>query len=84
VSAFDFGEQDSVCYYAMQYIGGVGLVQVLDEVRRLPPQEIVREEIARARSVDQTTNKITESRSAVNPQDRSGGDAPRHGAPADR
>jgi serine/threonine protein kinase/WD40 repeat protein len=35
VSVFDFGEQDGICYYAMQYIAGVGLHDVLDDVRRL-------------------------------------------------
>ena len=35
VPVFDFGEQDGVCYYAMQYIAGVGLDRVLDDVRRL-------------------------------------------------
>src|SRR5262249_20073884 len=35
VPVFDFGEQDGVCYYAMQYIAGVGLNDVLKDVRRL-------------------------------------------------
>src|SRR5262249_45237680 len=35
VPVFDFGEQDGICYYAMQYIAGVGLHDVLDDVRRL-------------------------------------------------
>jgi serine/threonine protein kinase/WD40 repeat protein len=35
VPIFDFGEQDGVCYYAMQFIAGVGLNDVLDDVRRL-------------------------------------------------
>jgi eukaryotic-like serine/threonine-protein kinase len=35
VPVFDFGEQDGVCYYAMQMIAGIGLNQVIDEVRRL-------------------------------------------------
>jgi hypothetical protein len=35
VPVFDFGEQDGVCYYAMQYIAGVGLDDVLDDVRCL-------------------------------------------------
>ncbi len=35
VPVFDFGEQDGICYYAMQYIAGVGLNAVLDDVRRL-------------------------------------------------
>ena len=34
VSVFDYGEQDGVCYYAMQYISGVGLDGLLEEVRR--------------------------------------------------
>ena len=34
VPVFDFGEQDGICYYAMQYIAGVGLDDVLDDVRR--------------------------------------------------
>ncbi len=32
---FDFGDQDGICYYAMQMISGVGLNEVIDEVRRL-------------------------------------------------
>ncbi len=35
VPVFDYGEQDGVCYYAMQLIIGVGLEQVLEDVRRL-------------------------------------------------
>jgi eukaryotic-like serine/threonine-protein kinase len=35
VPVFDFGQQDDVCYYAMQYIAGVGLDQVVEDVRRL-------------------------------------------------
>jgi WD40 repeat protein len=35
VPVFDFGEQDGVCYYAMQYIAGVGLERVLEDVRHL-------------------------------------------------
>ena len=35
VPVFDYGEQDGVCYYAMQYIDGVGLEHVLEDVRRL-------------------------------------------------
>src|SRR5262249_51641888 len=35
VPVFDFGEQDGICYYAMQYIAGIGLDDVLDDVRRL-------------------------------------------------
>jgi len=35
VPVFDFGEQDGICYYAMQYIDGVGLNDVLDDVCRL-------------------------------------------------
>jgi serine/threonine protein kinase/WD40 repeat protein/tetratricopeptide (TPR) repeat protein len=35
VPVFDFGEQDGVCYYAMQFIAGFGLDLVLDDVRRL-------------------------------------------------
>jgi serine/threonine-protein kinase len=35
VPVFDFGEQDGICYYAMQYITGVGLERVLEDVRRL-------------------------------------------------
>jgi serine/threonine protein kinase/WD40 repeat protein/Tfp pilus assembly protein PilF len=35
VPVFDFGEQDGICYYAMQYIAGVGLNDVLEDVRRL-------------------------------------------------
>ncbi len=35
VPVFDYGEQDGVCYYAMQCIVGVGLDSVLEDVRRL-------------------------------------------------
>ena len=35
VPVFDFGEQDGICYYAMQSIAGVGLDRVLEDVRRL-------------------------------------------------
>jgi eukaryotic-like serine/threonine-protein kinase len=35
VSVFSYGEQDGVCYYAMQFIVGVGLERVLEDVRRL-------------------------------------------------
>jgi hypothetical protein len=35
VPVFDFGEQDGICYYSMQYIAGVGLNAVLDDIRRL-------------------------------------------------
>ena len=35
VSVFDYGEQDGVFYYAMQYIAGVGLERVLADVRRI-------------------------------------------------
>jgi eukaryotic-like serine/threonine-protein kinase len=35
VPVFDYGEQEGVCYYAMQRIEGVGLDQVLKDVRRL-------------------------------------------------
>jgi serine/threonine protein kinase/WD40 repeat protein/tetratricopeptide (TPR) repeat protein len=35
VPVFDYGEQDGVYYYAMQYIAGVGLERVLADVRRL-------------------------------------------------
>jgi serine/threonine protein kinase/WD40 repeat protein/tetratricopeptide (TPR) repeat protein len=35
VSVFDYGEHDGVCYYAMQYIPGHSLEQILVDVRRL-------------------------------------------------
>ncbi len=35
VSVFDYGEHDGVCYYAMQYIAGHSLDQILADVRRL-------------------------------------------------
>ncbi len=35
VPVFDYGQKDGVFYYAMQYIAGVGLERVLDDVRRL-------------------------------------------------
>jgi hypothetical protein len=34
VPVFDFGEQDGICYYAMQYIAGHSLDQVLDDIRQ--------------------------------------------------
>ena len=33
VPVFDYGEQDGICYYAMSLIAGVGLHQVLEDVR---------------------------------------------------
>jgi serine/threonine protein kinase/WD40 repeat protein/Flp pilus assembly protein TadD len=35
VSVFDYGEHDGVCYYAMQYIAGHSLHEILADVRRL-------------------------------------------------
>jgi serine/threonine protein kinase/tetratricopeptide (TPR) repeat protein len=35
VPVFDFGDQDGICYYAMQLISGIGLNQLIDDVRRL-------------------------------------------------
>jgi eukaryotic-like serine/threonine-protein kinase len=35
VPVFDYGQEEGVCYYAMQCIEGVGLDRVLDDVRRL-------------------------------------------------
>ncbi len=35
VSVFDYGEQDGVCYYAMQFIQGQPLDAVLADIRRL-------------------------------------------------
>jgi serine/threonine protein kinase/WD40 repeat protein len=35
VSVFDYGEQDGVCFYAMQFIGGQPLDRVLADLRRL-------------------------------------------------
>ncbi len=35
VPVFDYGEQDGICYYAMQCIVSVGLERVLEDVRRL-------------------------------------------------
>src|SRR5271166_6874465 len=37
VPVFDYGEHDGVCYYAMQWIVGVSLERVLEDVRRLRP-----------------------------------------------
>ncbi len=34
VPVFDYGRQGDVCYYAMQFIAGVGLDRVLEDVRR--------------------------------------------------
>ncbi len=38
VPVFDFGEEDGVCFYVMQYIAGVGLERVLEDVCRLRAQ----------------------------------------------
>ncbi len=35
VPVFDYGQQDGICYYAMPLIAGVGLHQVLEDVRHL-------------------------------------------------
>ena len=35
VSVFDYGEHEGVCYYAMQYIAGHSLHEILADVRRL-------------------------------------------------
>jgi WD40 repeat protein/serine/threonine protein kinase len=35
VPVFDYGEHEGVCYFAMQFISGVGLDRVLADVRRL-------------------------------------------------
>ena len=35
VSVFDYGDQDGVCYYAMQFIQGQPLDRVLADIRRL-------------------------------------------------
>ena len=35
VSVFDYGEHEGVCYYAMQYIAGHNLDEILADVRRL-------------------------------------------------
>ncbi len=35
VPVFDYGEQDGVCFYAMQCIVGIGVDRVLEDVRRL-------------------------------------------------
>ena len=42
VPVFDFGEQDGVCYYAMQCITGVGLEKVLQDVRRSAPRPVTK------------------------------------------
>jgi serine/threonine protein kinase len=39
VSVFDFGEHDGVCYYAMQYIAGHSLDEILLDVRRFRSNE---------------------------------------------
>jgi serine/threonine protein kinase/WD40 repeat protein len=35
VTVFDYGQHDGVCYYAMQYIAGHSLDEVLEDVKRL-------------------------------------------------
>jgi serine/threonine protein kinase/WD40 repeat protein/tetratricopeptide (TPR) repeat protein len=40
VSVFDYGEQDGVCFYAMQYIRGQPLDAVLNDLRRLRHAEL--------------------------------------------
>ncbi|MGC8638523.1 MAG: protein kinase domain-containing protein [Isosphaeraceae bacterium] len=42
VPVFDYGQQDGICYYAMPLIAGVGLHQVLDDVRRLRAADMER------------------------------------------
>ena len=40
VSVFDYGEHDGVCYYAMQYIAGHSLDEILIDVRRLRSNQV--------------------------------------------
>jgi eukaryotic-like serine/threonine-protein kinase len=54
VPVFDYGEQNGICYYAMPLIAGVGLHQVLEDVRRL-------------RATDDPTNALKASGRAEQP-----------------
>jgi hypothetical protein len=54
VPVFDYGEQDGVCYHAMQCIVGVGLDRVLNDVRRLRAGAD-RDTEARTKNVGQAT-----------------------------
>jgi serine/threonine protein kinase/WD40 repeat protein len=66
VPVFDFGEQDGICYYAMQFIAGVGLVDVLDDVRRLRPALDGASQAATGRNGDdQPTETVDEPLPAV-------------------
>ena len=64
VSVFDFGEQDGVCYYAMQFIQGQPLDRVLDDLRRL-------------RDRDARCERRSPPRSAAPPWPRTGPSLPR-------
>jgi serine/threonine protein kinase/WD40 repeat protein len=89
VPVFDFGEQDGVCYYAMQYIAGVGLHDVLDDVRRLrAPAAGASQAGTGVRGHMEPTEPVDDSRSAVSrglltglfaaaPADPGGTDRPR-------
>jgi serine/threonine protein kinase/WD40 repeat protein/tetratricopeptide (TPR) repeat protein len=65
VTVFDYGEQDGICYYAMQYIDGQPLDRVLDDIRRLRAEEghpRAREpEVAGASATDLTTRSIAQN-----------------------
>ncbi len=50
VPVFDYGEQDGICYYAMQMIIGVGLNRVLDEARQARSSNAARHGRGRARN----------------------------------
>ena len=49
VGVFDYGEQDGVCYYAMQFIQGQPLDRVLADIRRLRDERHARRWSARLR-----------------------------------
>jgi serine/threonine protein kinase len=50
VSVFDYGEQDGILYYAMQFIDGQPLHRVLDDVRRLRAERSLPESPAPTRT----------------------------------
>ena len=63
VPVFDFGEQDGICYYAMQYIAGVGLNDVLENIRRLREDSAGDREAGTGREDDRRTEPIASSAS---------------------
>ena len=61
VWVFDYGEHDGVCYYAMQYIAGHSLDEILIDVRRLRSNQ-VRRRPRRSRQDQTRTRRSTRRR----------------------